>query len=83
MLLACKSFAQTEQAKVMYAEATNGVITTEAYLNQDFAKVDSTSMHDLAVLFYRDKDFVSAGTCWEIALGKVSWSLQASSQTVS
>ena len=57
MLLACKSFAQTEQAKVMYAEATNGVITTEAYLNQDFAKVDSTSMHDLAVLFYRDKDF--------------------------
>ena len=71
MLLACKSFAQTEQAKVMYAEATNGVITTEAYLNQDFAKVDSTSMHDLAVLFYRDKDFVSAGTCWEIALGKV------------
>lgn len=71
MLLVYASFAQTEQAKIMYVEATNGKLETRQYLQQDFAKVDSTSMHDLAVLFYRANDFVSAGTCWEIALSKV------------
>ena len=65
------SFAQTEQAKAMYAEATSGKVTTRQYLKQNFEKVDSTSMHDLAVLFYRANDYVSAGVCWEIALGKV------------
>ena len=65
------SFAQTEQAKAMYAEATSGKVTTRQYLKQNFEKVDSTSMHDLAVLFYRANDYVSAGICWEIALGKV------------
>lgn len=64
-------FAQTEQAKAMYAEATSGKVTTAQYLSQDFAKVDSTSMHDLAVLFYMANDYSSAGACWEIALGKV------------
>ena len=52
MSLTCVSFAQTEQAKAMYAEATSGKVTTKQYLSQDFAQVDSTSMHDLAVLFY-------------------------------
>lgn len=65
------SYAQTEKAKTMFAEATCGRMTPSQYLKQDFVKVDSTSMHDLAVLFYQTKDFVSAGTCWEIALGKV------------
>ena len=65
------SFAQTEQAKAMYVEATSGKVTTSQYLKQNFEKVDSTSMHDLAVLFYRANDYVSAGVCWEIALGKV------------
>lgn len=71
MSFAYVSFAQTEQAKAMFAEATSGKLTTSQYLKRDFAKVDSTSMHDLAVLFYRANDFVSAGTCWEIALSKV------------
>ena len=71
MSFAYVSFAQTEQAKAMFAEATSGKSTTSQYLKRDFAKVDSTSMHDLAVLFYRANDFVSAGTCWEIALSKV------------
>ena len=71
MSFAYVSFAQTEQAKAMFAEATSGKLTTCQYLKRDFAKVDSTSMHDLAVLFYRANDFVSAGTCWEIALSKV------------
>lgn len=71
MSLAYVSFAQTELAKAMYAEATSGKIPTSQYLKQDFAEVDSISMHDLAVLFYQTNDYVSAGTCWEIALGKV------------
>lgn len=65
------SYAQTEKAKTMFAEATSGRMTPSQYLKQDFVNVDSTSMHDLAVLFYQANDFVSAGTCWEIALGKV------------
>lgn len=71
MLLTCMSFAQTEQAKAMYAEATSGKLTTAQYLKQDFEDVDSISMHDLGVLFYRANDYVSAGICWEVALGKV------------
>ncbi len=71
MSLTYVSFAQTEKAKAMYKEATSGKMTVSQYLNRDFAKVDSTSMLGLAVLFYRANDLVSAGTCWEIALGKV------------
>lgn len=71
MSLTCVSFAQTEQAKAMFAEATSGKLSASQYLSQDFAKVDSTSMHDLAVLFYMANDYSSAGVCWEIALGKV------------
>lgn len=71
MSLTYISFAQTEQAKAMYAEAISGKLTTSQYLRQDFEKVDSASMHDLAVLFYRANDYVSAGVCWEVALGKV------------
>ena len=65
------SFAQTEKAKAMYAEATSGEMTAGQYLKQDFGQVDSATMHDLAVLFYQANDYISAGTCWEIALGKV------------
>lgn len=71
MSLTCVSFAQTEQAKAMFTEATSGKLSVNQYLKQDFAEVDSTSMHDLAVLFYMANDYSSAGTCWEIALGKV------------
>ena len=71
MLLTSMLFAQTEQAKAMYVEATSGKLTISQFLKQDFEKVDSTSMHDLAVLFYRANDYVSAGACWEVALGKV------------
>lgn len=71
ILFAYVTFAQTENAKAMFAEATSGKLTTAQYLKQDFAQVDSTSMHDLAVLFYRSNDFASAGACWEVALKKV------------
>ena len=65
------SFAQSDKAKKMYMEATGGNMSPVEYLKGDFTQVDSTSMHDLAVLFYQANDFVSAGSCWEIALGKV------------
>lgn len=71
VLLTCISFAQTEKAETMYAEAIGGKIPVSQYLKQDFSEIDSVSMHDLAVLFYRANDLISAGTCWEIALGKV------------
>lgn len=64
-------FAQTETAKRLYKEAIADCSNIEQFLKQVSANVDSTSMHDLAVLFYRDEDYRSAGTCWEIALQKV------------
>ena len=67
----CSLSAQTEKAKSMYEEVVSGKITKEKFLKQDFADVDSTSMHDLAVMFYRAEDYAMAGSCWEVALGKV------------
>lgn len=64
-------FAQTETATRLYNEAMGNKSNIEQFLKQDFSKVDSTSMHDLAVMFYRDKDYRSAGACWEVALQKV------------
>lgn len=71
MVSGIAAYAQTDKAKEMYAEATSGKVPVEEYLSGDFASVDSISMHDMAVMFYKANDFVSAGTCWEIALGKV------------
>lgn len=67
----CSLSAQTEKAKSMYDDVTSGKITREKFLKQNFADVDSTSMHDLAVLFYRAEDYAMAGGCWEVALSKV------------
>lgn len=67
----CSLFAQTEKAKSMYEEVTSGKTTKEKFLKQNFADVDSTSMHDLAVMFYRAEDYAMAGSCWELALAKV------------
>ena len=63
--------AQTETASRLYKEAKADKLGVEHFLKQDFAAVDSTSMYDLGVLFYRDKEYASSGTCWEIALKKV------------
>lgn len=70
-LSAVSAMAQTETAKTLYNEATADRSKMEQFLKRDFIAVDSTSMHDLAVMFYRDKDYRSAGRCWEIALQKV------------
>ena len=67
----CSLSAQTEMAKSMYEEVVSGKITKEKFLKQDFADVDSTSMHDLAVMFYRAEDYAMAGSCWAVALGKL------------
>lgn len=67
----CSLSAQTEKAKSMYEEVVSGKVTKEKFLKQDYADVDSTSMHDLAVMFYRAEDYAMAGSCWEVALSKV------------
>lgn len=64
-------FAQTETATRLYKEALADRSNIEQFLKQDFEAVDSTSMNNLAYLFYRDKDYRSAGACWELALQKV------------
>ena len=71
LVSAMPATAQTETATRLYKEAMADQLGVEHYLKQDFAEVDSTSMHDLAVLFYRDKQYASSGVCWEIALKKV------------
>lgn len=71
LLSAASVMAQTETAKTLYKEATADRSKMEQFLKRDFTAVDSTSMHDLAVMLYRDKDYRSAGRCWEIALQKV------------
>ena len=71
LLSAASTMAQTETAKTLYKEATANRAKMEQFLKRDFTAVDSTSMHDLAVMLYRDKDYRSAGRCWEIALQKV------------
>ena len=64
-------FAQTDTATRLYKEALADRSNIEQFLKQDFEAVDSTSMNNLAYLFYRDKDYRSAGACWELALQKV------------
>ena len=72
LLVVCTTAsAQTETAKKLYAQANADKSKIGQFLKQDFSAVDSTSMHDLAVMFYRDEDYRSAGACWEVALGKV------------
>ncbi len=71
LLSATSVTAQTETAKTLYKEATADRSKMEQFLKRDFSAVDSISMHGLAVMLYRDKDYRSAGRCWEIALQKV------------
>lgn len=72
LALASNAMAQTETASRLYKEASADKSKIEEFLKQDFSAVDSTSMHDLAVLFYLEKDYRSAGACWEVALQKVT-----------
>lgn len=64
-------YAQTETAQKLYKEAIADRSKLSQFLGQDFSAIDSTSMHDLGVMFYIDNDYRSAGACWEIALQKV------------
>ena len=74
LLLVCmvlEASAQTATATCLYQEATADKLGVEHFLKQDFAEVDSISMYDLGVLFYREKQYAYSGICWEIALKKV------------
>lgn len=65
-------YAQTADASRMYKEIKADKHRLDEYIDKGFAGVDSTSVHDLAVLLYYDKDYKSAGACWEVALTKVT-----------
>lgn len=74
LLLVCmvlEASAQTATATCLYQEATADKLGVEHFLKQDFAEVDSISMYELGVLFYREKQYAYSGICWEIALKKV------------
>lgn len=64
-------YAQTPEASRMYNEIKSDRKKLQGYVETGFAGIDSTSVHDLAVLLYRDNDYKSAGACWEVALTKV------------
>lgn len=63
--------AQTQLAKELYAKATAPNADIEKLLKTEAGKADSTSCHDLAVMFYRDNDYAHAAACWDIARQKV------------
>lgn len=51
LLVVCTTAsAQTETAKKLYAQANADKSKIGQFLKQDFSAVDSTSMHDLAVM---------------------------------
>lgn len=69
--IAPSSFAQTQTAKDLYAKATAANANIEKIIKLEASKVDSTSCHDLAVMFYRANDYTHAAACWDLARQKV------------
>lgn len=63
--------AQTQTAKDLYAKATANKANIEKIIKNEASKVDSTSCHDLAVMFYQANDFAHAAACWDFARQKV------------
>ena len=63
--------AQTQTAQKLYAKATEPKANIENIIKTQASKADSTSCHDLAVLFYQAGDYTHAAACWDIAAQKV------------
>lgn len=63
--------AQTQMAKDMYAKATANNANIEKVIKTEASKADSTSCHDLAVMFYQANDYTHAAACWDWARQKV------------
>lgn len=69
--IASSSFAQTQTAKDLYAKATAASANVEKVIKSEASKADSTSCHDLAVMFYQANDYAHAAACWDLARQKV------------
>lgn len=63
--------AQTQTAKGLYAKATATNANIEKVIKSEASKADSTSCHDLAVMFYQANDYTHAAACWDLARQKV------------
>lgn len=63
--------AQTQTAKDLYAKATATNANVEKIISTEASKADSTSCHDLAVMFYQANDYTHAAACWDLARQKV------------
>lgn len=63
--------AQTQTAQDLYARATAPKADVERIIKTQASKADSTSCHDLAVMFYRAEDYTHAAACWDLARQKV------------
>lgn len=63
--------AQTQVAKDLYAKATSPNANIEKIIKSASSKADSTSCHDLAVMFYQANDFAYAAACLDVARQKV------------
>lgn len=64
--------AQTQIAQDLYAKATQPNANTEKIITSEASKADSTSCHDLAVMFYQANDYSHAAACWDLARQKVT-----------
>lgn len=69
--LALAASAQTQVAQNLYAKATEPGANIEKIITNEASKADSTSCHDLAVMFYQTKDYTHAAACWDLAAQKV------------
>lgn len=63
--------AQTQTAQELYARAAAPKANIDKIIKSEASKADSTSCHDLAVMFYRAKDYTHAAACWDLARQKV------------
>lgn len=63
--------AQTQTAKDLYAKASANNANVEKIIKTEASKADSTSCHDLAVMFYQANDYTHAAACWDLARQKV------------
>lgn len=63
--------AQTQTAQDLYACTTAPKADIEKIIRTQASKADSTSCHDLAVMFYRAEDYTHAAACWDLARQKV------------
>lgn len=64
-------YAQTQTAQDLYARAIAPNANIKKIIKSEAGRADSTSCHDLAVMFYQAGDYTHAAECWDLAAQKV------------